>query len=141
MTSRIAQLTSRYLLPVMIAISIIVFFRGHHQPGGGFIAALIATSGIIFNAMVTETKTAYRRLFFDPVILMASGMSFCFLSAAAGPLTGRPLFYGYWAEIKLPLLNKISLGTPLLFDAGVYFVVTGALMMVFLLIMEEIAWK
>lgn len=141
MTSKIAQLVSRYLLPVMIGISVIVFFRGHHHPGGGFIAALIGATGIIFNAMVTETKTAYERLIVDPVWLVVSGMFFCFFAAAAGPFTGKPFFYGFWTEIKIPLLNKISLGTPLLFDAGVYFIVTGSLLMIFLIIMEEIEWK
>ncbi|MBR9999601.1 MAG: Na(+)/H(+) antiporter subunit B [Cyclobacteriaceae bacterium] len=141
MNSQITQLASKYLLPVLIVISVIVFFRGHHHPGGGFIAALIAATAIIFNAMVTETGSVYKRLFSHPVRLVAAGMSFCFLAAFAGLLESRPLFYGYWTEIKLPLVNKISLGTPLLFDAGVFLVVTGSLLTVFLLILEEIEWK
>ena len=46
MNSLILRTSARLLLPAMLIFSLIVLFRGHNDPGGGFIGGLIAASGV-----------------------------------------------------------------------------------------------
>ena len=44
---------------------------------------------------------------------------------------------GIWARPHLPGFGPLDLGTPLLFDVGVYLVVVGVAVMIILPLMEE----
>jgi hypothetical protein len=53
-------------------------------------------------------------------------------------LTGRTFFTGLWGgEIWLPALGKLKLGTPLLFDIGVFLVVTGVAAKLLLVLLAQ----
>ncbi|MEK6476770.1 Na+/H+ antiporter subunit B [Catalinimonas sp. 4WD22] len=111
------------LLPVFIMISVYVFFRGHNQPGGGFIAALIASIGFILHMMafgIDKTQKKYR---INAFMLIGSGLLSA-LSAALLPLfLGQHFLEGMWVTFNIPLIGKV--GTPTLFDLGVYLLVIG----------------
>ena len=141
MKSIIARIAARLLTPVLLVLSVIVLFRGHQLPGGGFIAALLAATGLNYHAIVYDPGKIYRILPAHPAHLMAMGLLFCIMAAAAGFLQGRDMLTGLWVEPDVPLLGRVSLGTPLLFDTGIFFIVTGALVLIFLLLIEEIEWK
>ncbi|ARS35086.1 MnhB domain-containing protein [Pontibacter actiniarum] len=65
-----------------------------------------------------------------PVYLMALGLFLAVTSGVLGLLLGEPYMAALWLEAKLPLIG--SVGTPILFDAGVYLLVLGmVLTMVF----------
>ncbi len=49
---------------------------------------------------------------------------------------GKALFTGIWGSISLPILGKVKVGTPLLFDLGVYLVVIGAVLGILLSLAE-----
>ena len=44
MTSLILQTTARYLLPLLLLFSVFLFGRGDNEPGGGFVAGLVAAA-------------------------------------------------------------------------------------------------
>ena len=44
---------------------------------------------------------------------------------------------GLWVQPALPGLGRLDLGTPLLFDVGVYLVVVGVVLMIILPLVEE----
>ena len=50
MNSMIFQTAARWLMPFLFVFSIIVMYRGHNEPGGGFIGGLIAASGFVLYA-------------------------------------------------------------------------------------------
>ncbi|NCU36624.1 hypothetical protein EOM75_11510, partial [Candidatus Falkowbacteria bacterium] len=58
MKSYIIQLAASRLLPVTLILSLLVFYRGHNEPGGGFIGGLMASAGFIFYAMAFDTQEA-----------------------------------------------------------------------------------
>jgi multicomponent Na+:H+ antiporter subunit B len=58
-----------------------------------------------------------------PVYLMGLGLLLAVFSGSIGLLQQRPFMSAYWLGEDLPVLS--SLGTPLLFDAGVYLLVLG----------------
>lgn len=121
------QITARMLSPVMLILSLAVLYRGHHLPGGGFIGGLLAASGIGLILLGSGMAAARRALYVQPVSLTVAGLAIAMVSALAG-LFVKPfvLMNGLWLpSFSLPLLGTIHLGTPLLFDLGVYFAVAG----------------
>jgi multicomponent Na+:H+ antiporter subunit B len=48
-----------------------------------------------------------------------------FFSALVPICTGAPVLTGLWLDLSLPLLGHVHLGTPMLFDVGVYSAVIG----------------
>ena len=123
MNSLILQIAVRYLVPVMFLVSLLLLFRGHHQPGGGFIGALLASSALIFKTFVTGSGETKRNIPLRPLILIIAGLTIAFSAAIIPLFLGMSFFQGAWYEINLPLIGKP--GTPLLFDIGVYILVLG----------------
>jgi multicomponent Na+:H+ antiporter subunit B len=68
-------------------------------------------------------------------MLIAAGLLTGLVSGVAGLLAGRPFMTGLWFDAKLPVFGKV--GTPLLFDAGVYLVVVGVVTLIVFSFMEE----
>lgn len=126
MNSFILSATGRMLFPWLIVLSLIVLYRGHNLPGGGFIGGLLGAAAFILFALGESIEAARQRLRIDPVRLMAVGLAIAFLSALPGMFMGGEFFTGEWLPgFSLPLLGKVHLGTPLVFDVGVYLTVIG----------------
>ncbi len=137
MKSYIIQLAASRILPVTIVLSLLVFYRGHNDPGGGFIGGLMAASGFIFYAMAFSTKQAQKKLKVSPLSLIAAGLSIATLSTLPALFAGNPFFTGKWISINLVFSGTLKLGTPLLFDLGVYLTVWGILLIIIFNIMDE----
>lgn len=117
---------SRLLFPVLIVLSLIVFYRGHNLPGGGFIGGLLAASAFILLGFGTSMEQARGALRVSPVALMALGLVVALISGFFGPANGDAFLTGAWLPtFRLPLLGAVHLGTPLLFDLGVFMTVIG----------------
>lgn len=126
MNSVLISISSRHISPLLIVLSLIVLYRGHNLPGGGFIGGLIAASAILLLAIADGWNQTERRLFIQPLWLMIIGIAMAAASGFFGLFTGGVFMQGLWLPpFDLPLLGKVKLGTPLLFDIGVYFTVIG----------------
>lgn len=65
-----------------------------------------------------------------PAYMMATGLFIAATSGVAGLLAGKPYMAAWWMKGELPIIGAI--GTPILFDSGVYLLVLGmVLKMVF----------
>jgi len=53
------------------------------------------------------------------------------LSLLPSIITKTTLMTGIWMEIPLPVLGDLKLGTPFLFDIGVFFTVIGVTILFF----------
>lgn len=117
---------------LMLVFSVFMLLRGHHEAGGGFIGALIAI--IAFGLLMLAESPFYvrRRLRFPPQAIALAGLGFCLLAGLLGLFAGKPFLTGLWWKDILPL------GTPLLFDVGVYLAVIGAVLTVLLALDEEL---
>jgi multicomponent Na+:H+ antiporter subunit B len=119
--------TGRTLFPWLLILSLIVLYRGHNLPGGGFIGGLLGATAFILVGLGDGMAAARQRLRMDPVTVLGIGLGVAVLSGLPG-LFGeeKSYFVDQWLpDFTLPLLGEIHIGTPLIFDVGVYIVVMG----------------
>ncbi len=98
---------------------------------GGLVAATaFALHLIAHNA--TETRRVLRC---DPKFFIGVGLGLAILSGLWALLSGHPFLTGEWNRVQLPVVGK--LGTPLLFDVGVYLLVFGSVVTILLSLLED----
>lgn len=137
MSSLILRTATRLLQPLLLFFSLFLLVRGHDEPGGGFVGGLTAAAAFALNAIAYGTACARRTLRADPRTLAGAGLVVALTSAAISLALGRPLMSGIWTTVRVPGLASLDVGTPLLFDVGVYLVVLGAALTVILEMGEE----
>ena len=131
MKSIILKTATRLLSGIVLVFAVFLLWRGHHAPGGGFIAALVAGTGFALVALAEGPASVRRGLSVSPQFLMGFGVMLAVCSGIPGMIGDHPFLTGVWWPIENP-----SVGTPLVFDAGVFLVVLGAILTV-LLELEE----
>ena len=139
MQSSILKSAARRLLVPFLLLSLIILYRGHNQPGGGFIGGLVAASSFILYTVANGVEAAQRRLRLRPQSFIAAGLLVALVSALASLLQNLPLMTGLWLHLDLPLIGKQHFGTPQLFDLGVYLAVFGVMMTLIFTLSEESA--
>ena len=115
----------------MLVFSLYILLRGHNEPGGGFIGGLIASMALILSHLARPERSltvAGQR----PYRLAAAGLLVAAISGLPGLLAEGSFLAAWWgAEWWLPAVGKIKLGTPLLFDIGVYLTVAGVVLLLY----------
>ena len=135
MNSVILSAAVRFLLPILLMFSVFLLFRGHHAPGGGFVGGLVAAAAFSLYAIAYDVNAALKLLRIDPRYLIATGLTLALGCGLLGLLTGHNLFTGLWLKDPLPVVGKV--GTPVIFDIGVYLVVFGASLTIIFTLSEE----
>ncbi len=136
MNSLILRTATRFLVPLLLLFSIFLLLRGHNEPGGGFIGGLTAASGFVLYAIAYDVKAARRALRFDLHLFVGIGLLIAALSGLYPVLLGLPFLTGIWGYVPLPG-SALELGSPLIFDIGVYVTVIGVTLMILLTLAEE----
>ena len=126
MGSLILKTTTRYLLPFLLLFSVFLFIRGHNQPGGGFAGGLVAAAAFALASIAFGAAKARRVLRIEPRYLIGMGLLAALSSGVLSLFGKQPFLTGLRANFQLPGLGKLEVGTPVLFDVGVYLVVVGA---------------
>ena len=134
MQSMILSTATRYLLPLMLLLSIFLLLRGHNDPGGGFVGGLVAGAALTLYAMAMGLRSARQILGVDPRTLIYIGLLAAAISGLPALFVGLDFMTGLWSEQALPVIGK--LGTPLLFDVGVYLVVIGITLTIIFTLIE-----
>jgi multicomponent Na+:H+ antiporter subunit B len=125
MNSTILQIAQRYVRFLLLVFAVIALARGHNHPGGGFIAGLLAGLSIVMKAFAYDIEVVAKQMKFTPESIMALGIFLILASTLPSLIDGMSFMTGYWLQLKIPLLGDLKLGTPLLFDIGVFFGVIG----------------
>jgi multicomponent Na+:H+ antiporter subunit B len=114
------------MLVWMLVLAAVTFYRGHHLPGGGFIGGLVGALTFLLLAIGQGTEVARRTMRVDPFMLLWLGIGTALCSLGLGFIGGEAGFDGLWLpEYHVPLLGAVHLGTPMLFDLGVFLAVMG----------------
>lgn len=128
MNSFILTTTAKWIVPILGIFSFFLLLRGHNWPGGGFAGGLMAGAALVLYAFASSTDYVQRKLYLNSFFLIGAGLLLAFLSGLIGLLREGAFLKGYWLDRDLLILPK--LGTPLLFDLGVYVVVVGMVVLV-----------
>ncbi len=117
------RIVARWAAPVVLLLSLYLLLRGHYEPGGGFIAALVGGTGfaLAYLGAATDRRAPitwpYRGL-------LAAGIVVGVASGIGGYLVGsflKPVRFG----IPLPWGGEYGFTSALIFDLGVYFAVVA----------------
>ncbi|MBA3980453.1 MAG: Na(+)/H(+) antiporter subunit B [Alcanivorax sp.] len=134
--SLVLRTTGYFLLPLLLIFSVFLLLRGHDEPGGGFIAGLVAAAAVCLHLFFTDVPSTRKLIHIDPRDLLGWGLFLATVSGVPGVFMGDAFFTSQWVELTLPILGETKLGTPLLFDIGVYAVVIGTVLTIVLSLAE-----
>lgn len=133
--SLILSTATRYLLPLLLLFSFFLLMRGHNEPGGGFVGGLVAAAAFSLYAIAFDVARTRQLLRLDPRVFIGTGLMLAVLSGLYAWMQGAPFMTAFWAKQPWPVLGKV--GTPLLFDVGVYLVVLGVILKIVFSLAEE----
>lgn len=121
---------SKIAVPVLVIVSLILLVRGHNEPGGGFVAALLtgAAFALLYLAAPTDDAAPIRWPFMG---LTGTGVALGSAVGIYGLVDGS-----FLKPIYLDILG-FELNTSLLFDIGVYFAVLGLILGAFNMLGSE----
>lgn len=136
MKSLILHTATRLMIGVLILFSLFLFFRGHDEPGGGFIGGLVGAAAFTLYAIAFGTESTRRILRVHPISLIAFGLLSLVVSGIIPLFTSEPFLTGKWLFLEWgDMAAKLS--SPLLFDIGVYLCVVGFIVTVIFALEEE----
>lgn len=135
MKTVILNTTVRLLMPLFFLFSVFLLFRGHNLPGGGFVGGLLAAIALFLHSVVFGVDATLKHYRLNPRKIIATGLLTGLVSVLVSLFMGLTLFTGVWSSIQVPLIGK--LGTPMLFDIGVYLVVVGVILNITFVLSEN----
>lgn len=127
------------LQPLLLLVAAFLLIRGHHEPGGGFSGGLMAGAAFVFYAVSHGVGAARRQLRVEPSALIGGGLLLAAGSGVFSLLTGRPFMSSLWATLDVS--EGAQVGTPFLFDLGVFLVSTGAVLWIVFSLWKEGPWR
>ena len=131
MTSQIFRTAARVLMPLLLLFSAFLLLRGHNEPGGGFVAGLVAAAAFSLYAIAYGVERAHRALLVEPLTLLGVGLLIALTSGLPAVFGGESYLAARW------VLGPVYIGTPLIFDIGVFLVVGGVVLMMIFSLAEE----
>ena len=127
--SPILRTIARFAVPLTGLISAMIFFQGHNLPGGGFIAGVMAAAAGATYLLAFGLEDAAR---FDWWRLSVIGLLVALATGTVPWLLGDAfLDHTIW-HFDLPLLGETHFATATFFDLGIYLIVLGTLMTIFI---------
>jgi multicomponent K+:H+ antiporter subunit A len=124
-----ASLT-RLLLPLALLTSVFILLRGHHLPGGGFIAGLVTAVALIMQYLANGVDWTHARLPANFHPLIGWGLGLALVTGLASWAFGYPFLTSTFGHLHWPLVGEFELASAMAFDLGVYLVVVGATLLI-----------
>ena len=142
MNSMILRVASNLLVPLSLLFSMFVYFKGHHSPGGGFVAGLVAAVALIVHRMSHGPHSMNRMLPFPERTFIGVGLFLALATGAAAVILKHPFFTSAHGPIMLPTtighLYVLELASVMVFDFGVFMVVLGVVVGMINTLSEEL---
>ncbi|PLX24935.1 MAG: Na(+)/H(+) antiporter subunit B [Salinivirgaceae bacterium] len=129
MNLNILQYAEKPIRWLLIIISIVALLRGHNYPGGGFIGGLLAGLAIVFQSLAYDVETVRKKMKLSPQSFIGIGLAIAAISLLPSIIGGAELMQAYWVKLQITESYVLKLGTPLIFDIGIFFSVIGIVLM------------
>ncbi|HNQ76498.1 MAG TPA: MnhB domain-containing protein, partial [Pseudothauera hydrothermalis] len=125
----IMVVATRVMLPLALLVGAYIFLRGHNQPGGGFIAALVVSIALIMQYMASGFGWAAQRVKVKYHAMIGGGVLVAAATGIAAMVMDRPFLTSAFAHVHLPVIGEFELASAMAFDTGVFLTVVGAVML------------
>ncbi len=121
---------ARLILPVGFVVAAHLLLRGHHEPGGGFVAGLVVAITVLMQYVVAGTQWVEARMRIRPVRWIGSGLLLAALTGLGAVAFGYPFLTTHTPHVTVPMLGEVHLPSATFFDLGVFSAVVGATLLV-----------
>jgi multicomponent Na+:H+ antiporter subunit B len=132
MNSLILRTATRVVMPLLLLFALFLLLRGHNEPGGGFVGGLVVAGAFALHAIAFGVPASRRALVVRPSTLLGAGLLVALVSGLPAVFAGKPFLTAQWASFGF------TLGTPLVFDIGVFMVVVGVVLTMIFTLAEAI---
>lgn len=119
--------TTKIIGPIIIALSILLFVRGHYETGGGFVAALVGSGGVAL-LYLSPARAELARVKWPYFTLIGSGVTIAALTGLFGYLEGS-----FLTSLHVDIAGTHQTSA-MIFDLGVYLAVVGVVVLSFNLV-------
>ena len=130
----ILRTVARFAIPLTVCVSFVIFMQGHNLPGGGFIAGVMAGAAGAVYLLAFGTTRAARVPWWKISII---GLLLSVITGTVPFLLGRPYMQHAIWHFEVPVIGPYELPTATFFDLGIYLIVFGTLMTVFIELAQE----
>lgn len=130
----ILRTVARFAVPLTGWVSVIIFFQGHNSPGGGFIAGVMAAAAGAMYLLAFGVAKAARIPWWK---ISVFGLLISVMTGTVPFLLGRSFMDHEIWHFDLPIIRLYELPTAVFFDLGVFLIVFGAIMTIFVEMAQE----
>lgn len=123
--SLILDVVVRAEFHVLLVVSTYLLFAGHNQPGGGFVAGLVAGAACATRYVAGGPAELRRSVRVRPSTLLGSGLVVAVVTAFASLVDEGGFLQHRLLSVELPFIGPVKTSSAFFFDFGVYLVVLG----------------
>ncbi|MCC6163310.1 MAG: Na+/H+ antiporter subunit B [Acidobacteria bacterium] len=136
-TSTILMTAARVLMPLLLLFAVFLLLRGHNQPGGGFVGGLVVAASLVLYAIAAGVSAARRALLVSPSTLLGVGLLVALASGMPAVIAAKPFMTALWTDVGVGS-TELAVGTPLVFDIGVFLAVIGVVLTIVFTLAETV---
>ena len=129
MNTLILRTVTPVVTSLMVLFSIFVLLRGHNEPGGGFIAGLVVSIGVVMQYMASGFAWATERQRYPYHGIIGAGVLVAGLTGIGAWFTGHEFLTSSFGYFRIPPMEEFELASAAAFDLGVFLAVLGAVML------------
>lgn len=126
--SLLFEVVTRLFFHTLMVWSIYLLLAGHNAPGGGFAAGLVAGLALTMRYLAGGGYELRVAAPIPPSAVLGTGLALAGLSALLPMFFGSPTLRTWVFDVPLGPLGGLHIVTSVLFDVGVYLVVTGLML-------------
>ncbi|MFG3526658.1 Na+/H+ antiporter subunit A [Streptomyces sp. NPDC047917] len=125
--SIVFEVVARLLFHPVLVLSVYLLFCAENMPGGGFVAGLVAGLALITRYLAGGRFELAEAAPLQPGLFTGLGL-FLSTGVALLGLADGTVLHAWTHHGRLPLIGDYHIGTPMLFDFGVYLLVLGVVL-------------
>ncbi|MFI5746906.1 Na+/H+ antiporter subunit A [Streptomyces sp. NPDC051644] len=125
--SIVFEVVARLLFHPILVLSVYLLFCAENMPGGGFVAGLVAGLALITRYLAGGRFELAEAAPLQPGLFTGLGL-FISTGVALLGLADGTVLHAWTHHGRLPLIGEYQVGTPVLFDFGVYLLVLGVVL-------------
>lgn len=125
--SIVFEVVARLLFHPVLVLSLYLLFCAENMPGGGFVGGLVGGLALITRYLAGGRFELAEAAPLQPGLFTGLGL-FISTSVALLGLAEGTVLHAWTHHGRLPLIGAYHLGTPVLFDFGVYLLVLGVVL-------------